>query len=810
MAMQFLLLKVITGDFNAGFTVALDVESHSNGQVITQQKDFYGTLPTATPSLLELYQDWAWEITSPRPGQARRRRGIRVISTQAVTTSYQYQGQGTERKVLHQSMVQWLASPLPAWQNLEKEILRWLSQPDGETHLILQVSQSLYQESPETAAILAKLPWQEWPLLQSASQKVHFAVNTCQYGSTAAPASVPSPSNFQATLNRYLFPELRILHLIGNSDGIDLKPDQQVLANLAVNKGNRVKITELLQPDYPQLSCTLRQSPGFDLFVYSGHSEASYDQELAAMLFAGREGVTIPDLQLSFQQAIANGLQVAIFNSCASAQLAEALLDYGITTVISMKEEVPDPVAHQFLDSFFRYYAGQNHSLFNAVRQSLTDLEEFDRLYPGVGWLPVIHQSPRLVPPVWQKLREPARKVRRIGVSSLVITLLVVAMRLLGLTQGLDLKLFDWLLRTQPVTESVDDRLVVVTVDQNDLDILRQNGLQSEVGNDVISDGALAEALERINTYQPQWIGLDIIRDLTISQEDNRLEEVLGNNKQIIPTCGFADQHGEELLPPPGMDGDRLAFINMPIDRDQVIRRQLLFRQFAQNAPCPTNQSLALSLALSYLGQEDISPAESPILTLNNVAFTPLEAKSGVYRGNEVEDYQILFRSLPRGAIREISLSTLFADTENRLNLKNKVVLLGYSHKDKHSINLENNIPGVVIHAQMTKQILDAVLEGKPLLIVASLPLELLWILLWSGLATGGIVGVIVMDGVPSGDSKAARRSQQLVAIVALLGVTGSTWLVLWAGGLWLPLASPLLILALLLGLTTVGEFDRV
>ncbi|WLT39136.1 CHASE2 domain-containing protein [Synechocystis sp. B12] len=436
------------------------------------------------------------------------------------------------------------------------------------------------------------------------------------------------------------------------------------------------------------------------------------------------------------------------------------------------------------------------------MQRSLTNLEEFDRLYPGVGWLPVIHQNPRLVPPVWQKLREPARKVRRIAFRSLVITLVVVAMRLLGLTQGLDLKLFDWLLRTQPIAESVDDRLVVVTVDQNDLDILRQNGLQSEVGNDVISDGALAEALYKINSYQPRWFGLDIGRDLLISDGNTRLQEVLQNGDRLFLPCSFPDQQGEQLLPPPAADPNRLAFVNFPSDLDGVIRRQLLFGEFAQGESCPTNQSLALSLALSYLGQENIFSAESPVLTLNNVTFTPLEAKSGVYRGNEVTDYQILFRSLPRGAIREISLSTLFADTENRLNLKNKVVLLGYSHKDKHSTSLEKDIPGVVIHAQMTKQILDAVLEGKPLLTVASLPLELLWILLWSALATGGMVGVVIMDG--------DRRSQQLVAIVALLGVTGSTWLVLWAGGVWLPLASPLLILALLLGLTTVGEFDRV
>ncbi|WLT39134.1 hypothetical protein NON20_05630 [Synechocystis sp. B12] len=45
MAMQFLLLKVINGDFQAGFTVALDVEQVDDCSVTTVQRDFYGTLP---------------------------------------------------------------------------------------------------------------------------------------------------------------------------------------------------------------------------------------------------------------------------------------------------------------------------------------------------------------------------------------------------------------------------------------------------------------------------------------------------------------------------------------------------------------------------------------------------------------------------------------------------------------------------------------------------------------------------------------------------------------------------------------------
>ena len=171
--------------------------------------------------------------------------------------------------------------------------------------------------------------------------------------------------------------------------------------------------------------------------------------------------------------------------------------------------------------------------------------------------------------------------------------MVVLLLRWFGLTQGLDLKLFDLMLRSQPASTAVDDRIVVVTVDQNDLDILRQNGLQSAVGSDVISDGALAEALDKINSYPPAWIGLDITRDLPISDGNTRLEKVFRNGDRLLVSCGFADQQGEELLPPPSVDPDYLAFINLPIDRDEIIRRQLLQGDFSDNGSCHVTQSLA-------------------------------------------------------------------------------------------------------------------------------------------------------------------------------------------------------------------------
>ncbi|MGA1623809.1 MAG: CHASE2 domain-containing protein, partial [Synechocystis sp.] len=285
------------------------------------------------------------------------------------------------------------------------------------------------------------------------------------------------------------------------------------------------------------------------------------------------------------------------------------------------------------------------------------------------------------------------------------------------------------------------------------------------------------------------------------TDQQSPLPSVFANGDRLLLSCGFPDQQGDELLPPPGINLENLTFINLPVDPDGVIRRQLLVADDLDTSACPATQSLAFSLALNYLAEQGITPDAGAMLTLNQKTFVPLGDRPGIYGGDQVGGYQILFRGYHRGTIREISLSTLYADQEARLDLADKLVLVGYGHKDQHSTVFGRDIPGVVIHAQMTKQILDAVLEDEP--IYRFLPAwgEGVWILLWSGLGTGGLALILMGEG--------SRRQQQGLLIGLLLGATGSAWLALWGLGLWLPLSSPLLILGCLLGATLINDGDH-
>lgn len=78
--------------------------------------------------------------------------------------------------------------------------------------------------------------------------------------------------------------------------------------------------------------------------------------------------LTIPQLKHALRKAIERGLNTAIFNSCDGLGLAADLADLHIPQVLVMREPVPDPVAHAFLQGFLKSFAVGN-PFYIAVRE---------------------------------------------------------------------------------------------------------------------------------------------------------------------------------------------------------------------------------------------------------------------------------------------------------------------------------------------------------------------------------------------------------------------------------------------------------
>jgi CHASE2 domain-containing sensor protein len=132
-------------------------------------------------------------------------------------------------------------------------------------------------------------------------------------------------------------------------------------------------------------------------------------------------------------------------------------------------------------------------------------------------------------------------------------------------------------------------------------------------------------------------------------------------------------------------------------------------------------------------------------LQLENVVFKPLEAHTGGYQQLDAWGHQVLlnYRShrSPQNIAPQVTLTQVLKGQINPNLVKDKIVLIGVtatSLKDyfptPYSAGQELNeqMPGVIVQAQMVSQILSAVLENRPLLWVWPMWREALWVGCWS------------------------------------------------------------------------------
>ena len=81
-----------------------------------------------------------------------------------------------------------------------------------------------------------------------------------------------------------------------------------------------------------------------------GHSETSEDKGI--LYINPTDSLTIEELKYALRAAIANGLQLAIFNSCDGLGLGRDLEPLNLPQIIVMREPVPDSIAQEFLKHF--------------------------------------------------------------------------------------------------------------------------------------------------------------------------------------------------------------------------------------------------------------------------------------------------------------------------------------------------------------------------------------------------------------------------------------------------------------------------
>jgi CHASE2 domain-containing sensor protein len=729
---------------------------------------FTGSLP-AVPELPELYRRWQllYEALHQRLGLHRR---IKVHSQSITNVSV------SEFSDVCQQLQNYINGWLNAesFQNIEQQ-LRTLLNQDDEIRVIIETN----------IALLHRLPWHLWNFFED-YRNAEVALSIQDY---ERPQVLPRSSTGK----------VKILAILGDSNGIDVELDRSLLKKLALAE------TEfLVEPTRKELDEQL-WNRDWDILFFAGHSSSQADGESGNIYINQTESLTILQLKNALKTAIARGLKLAIFNSCDGIGLARKLAALNIPQIIVMREPVPDFVAQEFLKNFLAAFAG-GKSFYSAAREARERLQGLENDFPCASWLPVISQNPTFVPVTWQELcsgeqnspssspttnssRHPNLKCSFWTV--LLITGIVAAsllgLRYLGVFEKSELQVFDQMLNMRPPEEQ-DPRLLLVEVTEKDIQTQREPTL----GAKSISDRTLAKLLNKLQQYQPRVIGVDIYRDIVDTADKSKPTKLSTELSQdnIVAVCKGKDSKYDPqgIKPPEGVEQDRQGFTDALRDPDGIIRRQILMMRQDASSPCTTEFSLSLQLATRYLfyqGIEHKFSQDNDYIQFGSTVLKRLKlGRSGGYQqGVNLGGIQLLV-NYRNSDYQRVSVEDVLSGGITPNLVKDKVVLIGVtanSTSDTWSTPYSavqqsyQQTPGVLIQAQMVSQVLSAVLDQRKILSCLPDWGDILWICGWSLL--GGFT-------VWRLRSLLANLCGMVATIIVLYGVCIA---VLFTQGAWIP-----------------------
>jgi len=361
---KLVVLKLENGSLDTGFTVTLQIGD--DGYRSATQLELKGRLP-AQPEIYKICERWRLIYLSLGVSLRSLRKKAQ-ISTSIPGKSEFCDLTDSLRKILND----WLDSE--QFRPVKHALLSQLN-PSEEIRILIQ------GEDPQ----LQRIPWHLWDIFNYYG-KAEIAFSALKYGRVDRSTGI-IPSN-----------RVRILAVLGNSTGIDLQKDRELLEQLP-----DAEVLFLVEPSRTQLNRELWQDEGYDILFFAGHSDSQLDGNTGCFYINKTEKLTISELMNGLRKSIERGLQIAIFNSCDGLALAQNLADLNIPQVIVMREPVPDLVAHEFLKNFIQGFSS-GKSLYVSLREAREQLQGLESDFPGASWLPVLFQNPAALPPTWQEL----------------------------------------------------------------------------------------------------------------------------------------------------------------------------------------------------------------------------------------------------------------------------------------------------------------------------------------------------------------------------------------------------------------------
>ena len=759
---MYVVTLKFSGDFDRGFLVTLLI----NRESFAPELEINAELPPA-PQITQQYSLWrAAYLGSNFPN--------RLEAKQVFISNYSYiEDCDRFSAQLLNSFNSWLDSK--SFRPLKEKFLAKFH-PGDEMRILIQTENMQ----------LKILPWHllDWFELY---RKAEIALSNLNYETEID----------RVKGDRHL---VRILAIIGNSEGIDTECDRHILEQLP-----NCQITLLAEPTRQELTEQLWHSEGWDILFFAGHSNSDLHKKIGYINLNQHDSLTTKELKYALTKAREKGLKVALFNSCDGLGLAQELADLKIPQILVMREPVPDKVAQEFLKYFLAAYAG-GESFYLAVKESRAKLQGIEDRYSCASWLPVIVQNPGAIPPTWQQLVKVQQTHKSLApgkfklvqalAASTIATIAVIGLRTIGILQTWELQAFDYLSQQLPPEES-DRRILLIGANERDI--------SADKYGFPVSDRVLAQLIDRLQQHQPAVIGVDIFRDSPILNNKLENKTELTNYWQqpnIVSIC-LGDNLDNSVSAPQASPQEQVGFVNIYDDSlitngaDDTVRRYLLSRSpnpLTNTAYCQTNYSFAWQLVYRYLQSKNIAVTTAQKnWQFGSRVVNRLTNRSGGYhtlddRGNQL---LISYRRAPQIA-QQVSIEEILEsqDTFDPQWIKNRIVIIGVVAKsvpDVHDTAV-GKIRGLNLHAHVVSQLIAHVEDHRPLFWWLPQWIDWLWIGFWSSSCTVILVW----------------KRDYLYRIVGIgsciLLLSGTCWLVLSFGG-WLAWIPSLIAIAL----STVG-----
>lgn len=699
-------------------TVIVQLLDHNNNCL----RQFVGSLPPA-PELADTYYKWQCSYRCYLQNQAMRIGLLEPDGFRYSETEFRWLCQ-----TIPQKLNQWLDCQT---FNMIERLLRTELSKNELIQFIFATESDL----------LRQLPWHLWNFISDYPSAV---------------VSISSPNWQETPEYKKKSGKIRLLAILGNSNGINVRADLDVLKDLG-----EIELVILEEPRLSELHEHLWQAEGWDILLFSGHGQC--DRGEGRIHLNSQEWIAVAELKHSLKKAIERGLQIAIFNSCEGTDLALKLADLSIPYTIVMREAVPDLIAQVFLKYLLLSFA-ETASFVLAVREARQKLTGWEGEFVCASWLPLIFQNPTTNDLAWQDLQaQRARNVRPIFkqlwqksiVASLTIASLVIGVRSLGWLEPLELRAYDRLMQQRPA-ETIDPRILVVEITESDTNRHRYP----------LEDWTLVQAIDLIKEHQPLAIGLDIHRPYARGEGYQDLVRRFENTSNLFPVCAYgaygsqSNSYAQPNLPLQKLR-EQMGFSDLLIDNLELkttanrtdlskvvvestqspkVRRQLLSYEPSlaeRSSYCSTPYSLSFRLAFEYLHSAGIEPLivnENQQWQFGEVVFQEMTRRFGGYQNLDGKSSQIPINYRSRQPGQRTTLTKLLTGQVTAEQIKNRIVLIGYTATVARDYfdTPYGMMPGVWIHAHMTSQMISAVEDGRSPIWVLPVWGDWLWILAWS------------------------------------------------------------------------------